>query len=232
VFTAVKGRDVLGMAKKYRPSLITLDIMLDDVDGFDVLEELKADPDTRDIPVVIASVLKDVGKQGMALGAADYLVKPFDKEQVLTTIQKLVETLDEVGGRSKLNKILIADDDKDIVNWLKMALSDSGFQVRGAYNGREAILLAREDHPDLILLDLKMPIMDGVEVIQELKEESTTADIPIIVITGSSIERENETIKMLGLGAKHLLTKPFSLDELVSEIKRLEQPVSQTNAKS
>ncbi|MFQ5578942.1 MAG: PleD family two-component system response regulator [Anaerolineae bacterium] len=143
---------------------------------------------------------------------------------MLTTIQRLVDTLGQNGDGLSVQKILIVDDDKDIVNWLRTALSESGFKARGAFNGQEAMLLVKEDPPDLILLDLKMPGMDGVEVIQKLKEQPDTADIPIIVITGSSIDHDSDTIKVLGMGAGHMLTKPFSLDELVSEIKRLELP--------
>jgi DNA-binding response OmpR family regulator len=196
------------------------------MDGFEVLEGLKADPDTHHIPVVIASVLTDIEHKSLALGAADYLVKPFEEDQVLETIQHLIETVDIhlTQGESQFKKILVADDDKDIVAWLKKALTDNDFKVSGAYNGKEALQLARANQPDLILLDLKMPDMDGFEVIEKLKEDKLTAGIPIIVITGSSINKKRDKIKMIGLGAKHLLTKPFTVEELVSEIRRLEKP--------
>ncbi|RME51330.1 MAG: response regulator, partial [Caldilineae bacterium] len=83
-----------------------------------------------------------------------------------------------------------------------------------------------------ILLDLKMPGMDGLEVIERLKQEEQTAAIPIIVITGSSVDRNSDTIKMLGLGARHLLTKPFSLEDLVAEIKQMEAPSSSSSRKT
>ncbi len=228
VLTTLRGRRVLEMAKKYRPSLITLDIMLDDADGFDILEQLKADPQTKDIPVVIASVLADARQRGMALGAAGYIVKPFDKEQVLDMVGRLVDTLRLDNVASTVNNILVVDDDKDIVNWLTTELTDNGFAVTGVNNGAEALHLAQAAPPDLILLDMKMPGMDGFTVIKKLKKNQATAQIPVIVITGSSIDSRSDTIKMLGLGAGNLITKPFSLNDLVSEIKRLETPAGQS----
>ncbi|NIV14582.1 MAG: response regulator [Aliifodinibius sp.] len=223
VITAAKSNQVLTQAKKYQPSLITLDIILDNTDGFEILEQLKADPETKDIPVVIASVLTNIRNKSLALGAADYIVKPFDKEQVLKAVQRLIEVIEPHHTNKRFKKILVVDDDKDIVRWLKEALDDYGFDVSGAYNGQEALLLIQEKQPDLILLDLKMPNMDGFAVIEKLRAEDTTANIPVIVITGSSIDRKRDKIKVLGLGTGHLITKPFTFSELVSEIKRLEQ---------
>lgn len=223
VITAAKSNQVLTQAKKYQPSLITLDIILDNTDGFEILEQLKADPETKDIPVVIASVLTNIRNKSLALGAADYIVKPFDKEQVLKAVQRLIEVVKPHHTNKRFKKILVVDDDKDIVRWLKEALGDYGFDVSGAYNGQEALLLIQEKQPDLILLDLKMPNMDGFAVIEKLRAEDTTANIPVIVITGSSIDKKHDKIKVLGLGTGHLITKPFTFSELVLEIKRLEQ---------
>ena len=226
VVTVAKSDQVLKQAKKYHPSLITLDIILDHKDGFEILEQLKSDPEIKDTPVVIASVLTNIRNKSLALGAADYIVKPFDQEQVLQTIQRLVETVETHQAGLKFKKVLVVDDDKDIVIWLKEALRHSGFEVSGAYNGQEALILVREKQPDLILLDLKMPDMDGFAVIEKLRSEETTANIPIIVITGSSIDKRRDQIKVLGLETSHLITKPFTFDELVSEIKRLEEQSS------
>jgi CheY-like chemotaxis protein len=233
VMAVSNGNEVLEAARQYQPSLITLDILLDKVDGFEVLAQLKADPETRNIPVVIASVLPDMQSKGLSLGAADYLVKPFEEDQVLETVQSLLETVDTraTNGQRHFTKILVVDDDKDIVAWLKKALTNNDFKVSGAYNGKEALQLARANQPDLILLDLKMPDMDGFEVIEQLKDDELTANIPVIVITGSSIDKKRDKIKMVGLDAKHLLTKPFSFEQLVSEIRRLEESESAKNTR-
>jgi two-component system alkaline phosphatase synthesis response regulator PhoP len=116
--------------------------------------------------------------------------------------------------------VLVVDDDHSIVNWLKEALSANGFTVRGAYNGGEALVLAREDTPDLIIVDLKMPDMDGYEVIRKLRQDSTTSAIPVIIITGNSLD-DKDCVKVLGSEVRHLLTKPFTIETLVEEIKRV-----------
>jgi CheY-like chemotaxis protein len=113
----------------------------------------------------------------------------------------------------------VVDDDRQIVDWLKGALASSGFIVRGAYSGQEALARVYEEPPDLILLDLKMPDMDGYEVIRRLRREQATRDIPVLVITGSSFD--DARVRVVGMGVKHMLTKPFTIETLVQEIKRI-----------
>jgi len=218
--TAQRGEDVFQLAKSEKPVLITLDILLADMNGFEVLEQLKGDPTTSEIPVIIVSVVPDAETRGVALGAAGYIGKPFEERQVLSLVQQV---LSSVGGgdNAPLNHILVVDDDRHIVNWLKEALSNNGFVVQGAYNGHEALALAREDSPDLILLDLKMPDMDGYEVIRNLRDGHTTRNIPVIVITGSSFDDDHDHVKVFGMGVEHMLTKPFTVETLVEEIKRV-----------
>jgi DNA-binding response OmpR family regulator/nitrogen-specific signal transduction histidine kinase len=221
ILTAQRGEDVFQLAKSEKPVLITLDILLADMNGFEVLEQLKGDSTTSEIPVIIVSVVPDAETRGLALGAAGYIGKPFEERQVLSLVQ---EVLSSVGNpdNALLNHVLVVDDDRHIVNWLKEALSNSGFVVQGAYNGHEALALAREDSPDLILLDLKMPDMDGYEVIRNLRDEHTTRNIPVIVITGSSFDDDYDHVKVFGMGVEHMLTKPFTVETLVEEIKRVE----------
>ncbi|RLC81977.1 MAG: hypothetical protein DRI61_03125 [Chloroflexi bacterium] len=213
---ALSGKDALWLAKELSPDLITLDVLLGDMDGFEVLEQLKADEATASIPVIIVSVLAEQEK-GFALGAADYVIKPFEEERLLRSVRNLLESLD--GG--KLDKILVVDDDKDITGWLVEVLSRHNYRVRGVYSGEEALKAVEEEPPDLILLDLKMPGMDGYEVLKRLRAQETTRHIPIIVITASPVDKEKAKVKVLGLGAKRLLVKPFSAETLVGEIKRV-----------
>jgi PAS domain S-box-containing protein len=221
VLTAQRGEDVLGLARGEQPALITLDVLLNGMDGFEVLEQLKEDPVTSSIPVIVVSVVPDAETRGLALGAAGYIGKPFEESQVLSRVQQVLSPLDS-GEGDQLNRVLVVDDDSDIVDWLKVALTNSGFAVQGAYNGHEALALAREDSPDLILLDLKMPDMDGYEVIRRLRGQKSTRDIPVIVITGISIDDDFDQVEILGMGVEHLLTKPFTVETLVEEIKRVE----------
>jgi PAS domain S-box-containing protein len=220
VLTAQRGEDVFQLAKSEKPVLITLDILLADINGFEVLEQLKGDSATSEIPVIIVSVVPDAETRGLALGAAGYIGKPFEERQVLSLVQEVLSSVGN-GDNALLNHVLVVDDDRHIVNWLKEALSNSGFVVQGAYNGHEAVALAREDSPDLILLDLKMPDMDGYEVIRNLRGQHATRNIPVIVITGSSFDDDYDQVNVFGMGVEHMLTKPFTVETLVEEIKRV-----------
>jgi signal transduction histidine kinase/DNA-binding response OmpR family regulator len=222
VLAAQNEEDVLQLARREQPDLITLDILLDGVDGFDVLAKLKQDSMTAEIPVIIVSIVPDAGTRGLALGAAGYISKPFEEQQVLDQIRTVLASAG-IGGNGRLNRVLVVDDDRHIVDWLKEALTNNGFTVRGAYNGHEALALAREDSPDLILLDLKMPDMDGYEVIRGLRRQQATQGIPVIAITGYALDSDRDKVEMLGMGVANTLMKPFSVEALVKEIKRVEQ---------
>jgi DNA-binding response OmpR family regulator len=115
-------------------------------------------------------------------------------------------------------KVLVVDDDRDTRDMLQVALEQRGFVVVLTSSGKRAVILARQENPDLILLDLKLPGMDGYEVLQRLKSASDTVDIPVVVITGSLTDEEVKQKKVLSLGAARFLTKPFAVDELVAEI--------------
>ena len=215
VMVTYRGEDAIRLAREEKPDLITLDILLEDMDGFEVLERMKADKAIADIPVIIVSIVAEKEK-GFALGAADYVVKPFEEARLLESIRNVLRSLD--GEQAK--RILVVDDDRDTVTWLLEALKAYGFQARGAYDGAEALRIAREESPDLILLDLKMPGMDGYEFIRRLRSEESTRHIPIIVVTASPVDKEKDRVKMLGMGAKQFLTKPFSAEALVAEIRK------------
>jgi DNA-binding response OmpR family regulator len=222
VLAAQHEEDVLQLARREQPDLITLDILLDGTDGFEVLAKLKQDSMTAEIPVIIVSIVPDAGTRGLALGAAGYISKPFEEQQVLDQVRTVLASAG-VGGNGRLNRVLVVDDDRHIVDWLKEALTSNGFTVRGAYNGHEALALAREDSPDLILLDLKMPDMDGYEVIRGLRRQQATQGIPVIAITGYALDSDRDNIEILGMGVANTLIKPFSVETLVEEIKRVGQ---------
>jgi CheY-like chemotaxis protein len=117
--------------------------------------------------------------------------------------------------------VLVVDDDRDTRDLLQTALEQRGYSVVLTASGKRALILARQEMPDLILLDLKLPGMDGYEVLQKLKAADSTADIPVVVITGSLTEEELKRQKVLSLGASRFMTKPFAVDDLVTEIDGL-----------
>ncbi len=211
VSTVGRAEDAVRAARRERPDLITLDIYLPDTDGFELLQTLKSDEATADIPVVIVSVLPDK-KQGLRLGAVDYVVKPIDERLLLGTVGRVL---------SGKGLVLVVDDDRDTLGLLRQTLSSLGFQVRTTASGRRGLQLARQEKPDLILLDLKLPGgMDGYQVLTQLKQDEATAGIPVIVITGSLTDEETKQQKVLALGANRFLTKPFEIGDLIAEIRQ------------
>lgn len=214
VTVVTQGARVMEVARQLQPALITLDLMMD-VDGLEVLRQLKEDPATAHIPVVIVSVITEPRK-GLALGAADYLIKPLEEGELL---ERICRVLDQLNGDAR-NKILVVDDEMDVVGWLKHFLTHSGFEVTEAYDGLQALEAVAADRPDLILLDLKMPRMDGRTTIRRLREKAETRDIPIIVLSANPISGEEDRVEMLGMGVKELLHKPVTVEQLVHEIEK------------
>ncbi len=208
VLMATSGEEALRVARKERPQLISLDIRLPDLDGFEVLQLLKRDPETADIPVVIVSVVLDV-EQGLRLGAAEYLTKPLDEAQLQSVVDRVL---------TQKGLVLIVDDDKETLALMREALRTQGLGVRTTARGGRALSLARELNPALILLDLKLPDIDGYQVLEELKRDTQTADIPVIVLTGSVLDEGGKAQEFQALGALRFLTKPFSVEALASEI--------------
>jgi PAS domain S-box-containing protein len=215
VLLAGCGEDALWLAREERPQVVILDIMLPDLNGFAVLEALKAHPTTAPIPVVIASVLTEPEK-GYALGAVDYLPKPVSREQLLAAARQALESR----RASQPHRLLVVEDDPDILSMMREALTRQGYQVSTASSGHEVLGEVSQSQPDLILLDLKMPGMDGYEVIRQLKGDKKTQSIPIIVTTASPLDKERDKIRVLGMGATQYITKPLSLNSLIGEIKK------------
>jgi signal transduction histidine kinase/DNA-binding response OmpR family regulator len=179
VEVAQDGETGFQKARDLRPAIITLDILMPGVDGWDLLGRLKADPKTAWIPVVIVSILDERGK-GFALGAAEYLVKPVDREALISAVRRVVRA---VPSGLREATILAVDDDPMVLELLEAVLMPQGFTILKARNGREGLRLARERRVDLIVLDLLMPDLDGFQVVEELKRLPLTAGIPIVVLT-------------------------------------------------
>ncbi|MFC1926677.1 PAS domain S-box protein [Chloroflexota bacterium] len=208
VIEASGGKEAIDLARKHHPDLITLDIIMPDIDGLDVTAVLKSDPAVADIPVLIFSVVEEREK-GFQLGANDYVTKPVNSDLLMSKIAQLIS-----GGRKK---ILVTDDDEQLVKAIKFELDKRGFSVSVAYNGEEALQVMETNRPDLIVLDLLMPGMDGYEVIRLLKGKTDTADIPIVVLTG--VEIDEGRVKALSLGATEYVTKSGGLSKLFEVIE-------------
>ena len=176
------GREVLEKAIRLRPRAITLDILLPEPDGWDILRALKGSPETRDIPVVVVSILDD-RSLGFALGADDYMVKPVAREALVKFMARHGIT-GSVHERSV--RIVAVDDDPVTLLLLKETLEPE-FTVLTASNGPSGIALARSERPDALILDLMLPGMSGFEVASTLKVDPATQEIPILILTAKDL---------------------------------------------
>jgi len=211
VIKAFDGEEALKMAKRERPNLITLDIMMGKIDGFEVLKKLKEDTHTASIPVIVLSVILDE-KKGYQLGAADYLPKSVNKEKLIESINRIIRKTEQP---EEEKSVLIVDDDKDIVNFIEINLKKADFNVLKAHDGIEALKVIRKEIPDLVLLDIRMPKMNGYEVMEILKNDKKLRNIPIIIMTAYDLDCEKTEVLNLAVGK---VSKPFSMKMLTSKI--------------
>ncbi len=209
VLTAASGPEGLEQARQRRPAAITLDVMMTGMDGWAVLQQLKEDPSTAEIPVVMISMV-DKADLGYALGVADYLIKPPDRK-------RLSDILKRVCTDQTRSEILIVDDDDHSRQMLASLVAKSGCTVRQARNGKEALDCIAERQPDLMLLDLQMPVMGGFEVVADLNRQGLTGKIPIVVLTARDVTRDDR-VRLDGQVRQIRSKAGISRDELLREI--------------
>jgi len=210
VLEARTGRDAIALAREEVPDVMLLDLMLPDINGFDVLKEIKEDEATKKVSVIMLSIIQDREK-GYRLGASDYLSKPIDREKLLDRIARYV------GGRP-CSDLLVVEDDDSVLKAIRVMLEAHGYKVRTSANGEAALVEVAAQAPDLILLDLMLPGLTGHDVLQELKRKDETAEIPVIVLTAAG---PDERTRALGMGADHVMTKPFTENELARLVREL-----------
>jgi DNA-binding response OmpR family regulator len=179
VVTAPSGEDGIRIAREIKPDIITLDILMPGMDGWAVLRALKSDLALCDIPVIMISMMDDK-EMGHTLGAADFLPKPIDRDRLLATLRRYRRP--GVG-----NAVLVVEDDKDIRDMMRRALEMDGWKVAEAENGRVALTRVEASRPDLILLDLMMPEMDGFEFVEALRRKDAWSGIPVVVVTAKDL---------------------------------------------
>jgi CheY-like chemotaxis protein len=145
------------------------------------------------------------------------VVKPFVEQELLDAVHGALSYLET----SQPHKLVVADDDQDMLARMEEALSLHGYEVWAVTDGQEALDVVQEIHPDLILLDVGMPMMDGYEVVRRLRRDDQTRGIPVIVVTDRPADREREKVEVLGVDIAEYLTKPISIEVLIREIKRV-----------
>jgi PAS domain S-box-containing protein len=199
-----------------QPDLVILDILLPDGSGWDILTQLKANPHIQAIPVLIVSGV-DARSQATELQAAAYLVKPVSREQLQTALQQIavstpaIAPTDSAPSRKPL--ILLAEDNEANITTTFDYLQVRDYEVIVAKNGREAVKFAKTHHPDLILMDIQMPELDGLAAIQQIRSEPDLSAVPIIALTALAMAGDRE--RCLEVGANDYLAKPISLKRLL-----------------
>ena len=209
---AESGAEGLQMARKLRPQVICLDILMPSMDGWTVLSAIKNDPELQDIPIVIWSMTND--KQlGFALGASEFLTKPVQRERLVTVMNKYIP--------NRLNQtVLVIEDDAATNELMTRMLQKEGYTVDQAVNGRIALECMKRQSPDLILLDLMMPEMDGFQFVEEVRKQEVWCSIPIVVLTAKSITPEDR--QKLNGNVKAIIQKgSYDHRTLLEEMKRL-----------
>ncbi|HVO44008.1 MAG TPA: response regulator, partial [Aggregatilineales bacterium] len=215
-YLAKGGYEVIGakpeeaeeLARVYQPRVILLDIVMPNLSGWEVLDRLKDHDDTFNIPVIVCSI-EDHREQAFRLGAADYLIKSIDE-------QTLIDAVKRVELERDCRKILIIDDQPESVRLIHDALAtDDRFKVVEAIGGLQGLEMVRGHWPDLIILDLRMPEMDGLEVWDKLKGDPDTATIPVLVVTADDIT-DSERERLQGAHLYHKQT--VNVDELLQNV--------------
>jgi len=215
---ARSGEEALKLARVMRPRAITLDLVLPGIEGWQVLRSLKADVTTCDIPVIIVSML-DNRELALAIGAEDYFIKPVDWPRLLRRLAEITGH----GGAPRAARLLVVDDDLNVHAMLEHELSSQGYVLERAMTGAEAIERAEKLKPDVIILDLMMPGMNGFEIAEALRLSATTARIPIVVLTAKDLtagDRERLSHRVSGM----VLKGSDSGARLIRAIQSLEPP--------
>ena len=211
ILAATSGDEAIRLAREKRPDAISLDVLMPGMDGWTVLRALKGDPLTAGIPVVMVSMLDD-RDIGYALGAADYLTKPFDRE-------KLVVALRRFRQGSSPRPVLVVEDDPATREVVRRALERDGWIVTEAENGRGGLESIARAAPDLVVLDLMMPEMDGFEFVAELRKTEAGRRIPVVVVTAKEITAEDRQ-RLNGQVRRIFHKGSFSREELTAELRR------------
>jgi signal transduction histidine kinase/DNA-binding response OmpR family regulator len=210
VLEAPDGRSALEIAVAERPDAILLDVLMPGLDGWETLRVLKERPETRNIPVIILSVV-DNRAFGLSLGAFDYLVKPVE-------ISTLLDSLSRAGVLASRGYLLVVDDDADVRQLLTQELVSAGYRVQSAAGGSEALEAMEQERPSAVLLDLMMKPPDGFEVLCRMREDPALREIPVVIVTAKELTEKDQAI--LSGSAQRVIRKASDPSRLVAEVLR------------
>jgi len=218
---ATSGEQALEIAKTRRIDAITLDLLMPGMHGLEVARRLKEESVTKGIPVVVVSAYTDGHEPELvALGVSGVIGKPIDEDRLLTTIRAVLGNRGEAPDRPS---IMVVDDDPDVRTIVGMMLERAGYAVRTASDGQEAFRIIMEDRPDLLILDLMMPNLDGFQLVRLLRQRRWTQQIPLLVLTALDLTEGEKTLLRLG-PTRHLTKGPAIQEEIVARVRELMKP--------
>lgn len=213
VEVASTGEEALQKAVTLRPAVITLDILLPQMDGWRVLHRLKEMPEIKDTPIIVISIVEDKSF-GLSLGAVDYMVKPVSRSNLISKIERLTKSVPRPG------RLLVIEDNPADISLIEEILRLDGYEVLKATSGVDGLKAARSEKPDLVILDLMMPDLDGFDVMRLLESDEATRRLPIIILTAkdlTQIDRAN-----LGANIRDIFGKAqLNRDSLRQKIAQL-----------
>ena len=186
VTTATTGPEGLRLARELHPDALITDVLLPGKSGWDILAEVKSDPQTCDIPLILLSVINDP-QRGHALGAVHCLVKPIDRRSLIEAVRRSLGLKGQLEGQ----KVLVVDDEPAVLRLGRSILEEAGARALVAGGGREGVEIARAEKPDLLILDLMMPEVTGFDVVDALAEDESTRNIPILILTAKDLTPED-----------------------------------------
>jgi CheY-like chemotaxis protein len=210
VATARSGVEGLRMTREVHPAAILLDVQMPGMDGWTVLTTLKADPELASIPVIMVTMV-DERTKGHALGVTDYLLKPIDRARLAAALKKLP-------NRKAPATVLIVEDDRANREILVRLMRKEGWSVIEADNGQAALARVAETVPNLILLDLMLPVMDGFAFVRELRKNPRCQATPVLVISAKELSRD-ERLQLSASVHKVIEKGTYSRDDLLREIR-------------
>ncbi len=211
VLEANSGNDGIAKAEEFSPAVITLDIMMPHKDGWQVLRELKQNPKTKDIPVVIHSIIENK-PLAISLGAVDVVTKPTDSEKLLALIKREYNVKEQY--------VLLVDDNEDFTLAVQKILQSEGFNAKVANDGIQALKVIEESIPAVIFCDLNMPVMDGFELVRRLRADDRWSTIPVVILSGLELAEDDRNILNKQI-TEYVNKSDFSPESLTSAVKRI-----------
>ena len=204
----------------HEPDVIILDLMMPKMDGFEFLDELRSRPDWQDIPVVVITA-KDLTEEDRDRlnGGVERIIQKSDRDEMLRQLSREISQVRQTADREGRMKILYVEDNDDNVYMLKNRLSRAGFTVIIASDGKQGIAMATSEQPDLILMDLTLPDIDGEEVTRRIRADPATKRIPVIALTANAMNSDRD--KALAAGCDDFDTKPVDMPRLLAKIAAL-----------